>query len=122
MYRILIAVFFFCLSQLATAQISAVGRVCYKAGDIARYPDVTTIVNPTYNNLNGTVILRLSVVLSGTTDASDVFTYATTKVVIDTYTGTGTGDTAKFHNACLQAVKAYLESLTENTGVTFTII
>lgn len=44
-----------------------------------------------------------------------------TKDEIDTFTGTGNGDTTKYLSAIQQAVVGYLEGLSENSSTTFTI-
>lgn len=40
---------------------------------------------------------------------------------LEAYTGSGTGEFSQFMNCVEQAVVDYLESVTENTGITFTI-
>lgn len=58
-----------------------------------------------------------------TVDGEEVARYALNlrQTDVDAETGSGTGETATWHNAVEQAVVTYLEGLTGNAGITFTV-
>jgi len=59
-------------------------------------------------------------------DAVDVFygsiTVRFTESELEAFTGSGTGEFSQMKSVVEQAVKDYLESITENSGTTFTIV
>lgn len=59
-------------------------------------------------------------------DAVDVFygsiTLRFTEAELEAFTGSGSGEYSQFKNCVEQAVKGYLEGISENSGTTFTIV
>lgn len=45
-----------------------------------------------------------------------------TEAAVEAYTGSGTGEFSQFKNCVEQAVVDYLEGVTENSGIAFTIV
>lgn len=45
-----------------------------------------------------------------------------TEAAVEAYTGSGTGEFSQFKNCVEQAVVDYLEGVTENSGIVFTIV
>jgi len=45
-----------------------------------------------------------------------------TEAEVEAFTGSGTGEFSQFKNVVEQAVVDYLEGVTENSGITFTIV
>lgn len=114
----------FCLLSTfwANAQITSDGQVYLYAGALESYDQPTIWAATDYNPVFQSVGIRL-LVAAAAAEAEIVaeFRLLATKSDIDAYTGSGTGDTEVFNNAVMQHVKNYLEGLSENTGVTFTI-
>lgn len=111
------------LSAPASAQISSTGGQVYVLdGAIQSYTNPDIYVIPTLDQFTLNVSIRC-VIVDASVDIQQVaeFSLICRKDDIDAFTGTGTGDTAKFLNAVLQYVKDYLEAIPDNSGITFTI-
>lgn len=100
--------------------ITSNGNVILQSGDIKGYDTPTIVVAPRLIVRTNEVECALQIFASG--GSIQLYEAATvvTKATVDGYTGTGTGDYAKFLNALDQAVKAWL--LTLNPSITFTIV
>ena len=111
------------LSATASAQITSTGGQVYVSdGAILSYTNPDIYVVPTLDELTMNVSIRC-VIVDSSVDIQQVaeFSLICRKDDIDAFTGTGTGDTAKFINAVSQYVKDYLENIAANSGITFTI-
>lgn len=106
----------------ASAQITSSGRVYFEAGALQSFASPTIYVSPTYSPILDQVRCRLSISAPSSTDIVFEAVVVFDKATIDAKTGTGTGDTAKFFSAVNQCVKDWLEAITDNSAVTFTII
>lgn len=92
-------------------------------GSEQKFDGSSIITEPTYFTRAAVYSIKLRVVNSGSIDIEmRDFYMQLTKATVDTFTGTGTGDTAKMLNAVEQAVVDALESIPDNSGVTFTIV
>lgn len=79
----------------------------------------TVEVYPTYIVDLDQVAMDVRVYYSGTQVGGTTLYFAASHVA--GYTATGSGEVEQFQNACEQAVDDYLENLSENSGVNFTI-
>jgi len=103
------------------AQITAAGgAVFYVSGELAGYNNATTIINPTYNKRNDQVTIRALVCKSGTTEPEMEYTFITSRTLVDAKAGSGTGETNQFHWCCQLIYIEYLQTITANSGITFT--
>lgn len=92
-------------------------------GSEQKFDGSSIIVEPSYFTRASAYSVKLRVVNSGSIDVEMRDAYLQiSKATVDTFTGTGTGDTAKMLNAVEQAVVDYLEAMPDNSGVTFTIV
>lgn len=90
------------------------------SGTKTTYNGACTIeVYPTYLVDLDQVALDVRVYYSGTQVGGTTLYYSAAHVA--GYTATGTGEVEQFQDACEQAVDDYLENLSENSGVNFTI-
>lgn len=113
---------FAAISAPAFSQITSSGRVYLEAGALQSFASPTIYINPSYNPFLSQVNCRLSLTAPSTTIVVAEITVVFDKATIDAKTGTGTGDTAKFFSACNQAVKDWLQAISDNSTVTFTIL
>lgn len=67
------------------------------------------------------VRLHFLIISGGSGSGSGEFSYLTTRTDLDAKTASGATTTAKFSNVCDQILKDFLESISDNSGVTFTI-
>lgn len=67
------------------------------------------------------VRLHYTIISGGSGSGNGEFSYLTTRTTLDAKTASGATTTEKFENVCDQVLKQFLESLTDNSGVTFTI-
>ena len=104
------------------SQITSTGRVYLEAGALQSYASPTIYVVPTYNPFLEQVTARLSITAPSSTIIVSEIVVVFDKADVDTYTGTGTGDTETFFSAVNQAVKDWLEAIPDNSPVTFTIL
>ena len=108
----------------AKAQIaSSGGQVYLRTGDITSYTNPYIYVSPHYYPFSETWVVTCTVapVVAPAAGREIIeFRVTFTKAELDAYTGTGTGDTAKLIDAAEQGVIDYLESITANSGITFT--
>ena len=116
---------FLLCSLFAQAQISSNGQVWVVTGSLVSYDTPDVWPQPTYNAATETVRIVCHVVnpiVSPTGELPEAsFILVATKAEIDAFTGTGSTEIDQFYNCVLQFVKDYLEGITENSGVTFTI-
>lgn len=123
MKKTLIALIITLFAITAQAQrITTNGLVILETGSISQHNTPDIYVGFTYSPFQQAYIANLTLTKPGAGAAAIYaeFQIRYTKTVIDSYTGTGTGDTAKIQNAVLQAVKATLLAL--NPAITFTIV
>ncbi len=106
----------------ALSQITGDAPTFVEEGGQLSYDDPTIMVDASYRPLLQNFICRLEFSDGATTTPQGEFYMVVTKAQVDAKTGTGTGDTAKWHNALLQVIVDRLEAITENVAVTFTII
>lgn len=118
---LLLSLFFFPIALQAQIGISTDGTTWMETGSVRSYDTPKIYAEARYTTLTGQVLIRLAITSAATNIIQDDFYISTTKTVLDTYTGTGTGDTAKYQSAVLQYVVDYLEGISENSGITFTI-
>lgn len=122
MKKKLLFIGFMFASICAQSQITSSGRVYLEAGALQSFASPTIYINPSYNPFLSQVNCRLSLTAPSTTIVVAEITVVFDKATIDAKTGTGTGDTAKFFSACNQAVKDWLQAISDNSTVTFTIL
>lgn len=110
-----------CCSAFLQAQsyISTAGDMKVEAADIKSFADPNITVNACYSPVTNVFIVTLDFWESaGLDDYQGQFILTLSKTTVDTFTGTGTGDTEKWQNAVEQAVVDYLEGI---NGAIFTI-
>jgi hypothetical protein len=121
MTKILIAIAIILCSLSAQSQITSTGGQVYLSeGAISSYTNPDIYVSPKYNPFVENWVVTCTVTPGGA-DIIEVveFTVTFRKSEIDSYTGTGTGDTAKLIHAIEQAVIDYMEGISANSGITF---
>jgi hypothetical protein len=114
---------FLLFSAPAFGQITTDGPTHFTDGTKKSFDTPDIYVSFSYNIKDETFSVGAAVVKTGGTlesDVEEVFYYSISKADVDLVTGTGTGDTKKLHNAIEQALIVILESIAENTGITFT--
>ncbi len=89
-------------------------------GSKVLYSGLRILSVPTVSDLLGTVEIEARALFDTDSIANHV-SLSFTEAEINAFTSSGTTDRDKFYNQCEQAVKDYLEGLTENSGATFTI-
>ena len=83
---------------------------------------VATYVNFTYNPVQATYLCEIRpAVVAATTTFHGSYTVLITKAAVDAKTGTGTNPSDKLANQVDQVVLDYLDAITENTSVAFSI-
>lgn len=118
-------IFIILLSFIALPAFSQItGNACtyVEEGGMTCYDSPTIMVDASYRPLLLNFVVRLEFSDGATTNPQGEFYMVVTRTAVDAKTGTGTGETNIWHNALLQVVKEYLEGITENAAVTFTII
>lgn len=103
----------------AFGQITADGPVTFEEGSILAYNEPEISVSVTVTRV-GTVIIVMHA-YKVTEEIIANYQISAPKADIDALTGSGDTETNTFLNAVYLYVKAYLEGITENAGVTFTI-
>ena len=121
MKKALLFLVFIAASFAVKSQITSSGRVYLEAGALQSYASPTIYVVPSYNPFLSQVSCRLSLTAPSTTIVVAEIMVVFDKATVDAKTGTGTGATAKFFNAVNQCVKDWLEAISDNSTVTFTI-
>lgn len=114
---------FLLFSAPAFGQITTDGDVHFIDATKKSFNQPDIYVSFSYNVRDESFSVGAAVVKTGGspfTDVEEVFYYAIPKADVDIITGTGAGDTKKLHNAIEQALIVILESIAENTGITFT--
>lgn len=112
-------------SLCAQAQVHSNGQVWVSTGSLVSYdaPDIWPLA--AYNAITETVRIECSIVnpiISATGELPEAkFILVATKAEIDAFTGAGSTETDQFHDCVLQFVKDYLEGISENSGVTFSL-
>ena len=122
MKKAIIFLVFIAASFAVKSQITSSGRVYLEAGALQSFSSPTVYIKPSYNPFLSQVTCRLSITAPSTTIVVAEITVVFDKSTVDAKTGTGTGDTDKFLNACHQCVKDWLEAIPDNSTVTFTVI
>ncbi len=83
---------------------------------------VAVIVDFRYNTTQATYLCEIQpAVVAATTDFHGSYTYLITKAAVDAKTGTGTNPSDKLANQVDQVVLDYLDAITENAAVAFSI-
>lgn len=104
----------------AGATIDPDGTFTLVSGTKSTFDGACTVeVYPTYLVDLDQVAMDVRVYYSGTQVGGTTLYFTASHVA--GYTATGTGEVEQFQNACEQAVDDYLENLSENSGVNFTI-
>ena len=108
-------------AQAQFSYISTDGPIWLKTGEIVSYDTPNIFCDAGYFTLVAFWVVTIKIQvpsLIGFVVAIDVeFTQAT----VDALTGSGGTETRLIQNTILQAVVDYLEAITENSGVTFTL-
>lgn len=108
-----------CATNLLPAQItSSGGQVYIHTGDLASFTNPSICVLPAYNYISDAWYVRIHVGCGVDSVSPAEFQLTFTTAEIDAFTGTGT-ETGAVIDAIEQAVIAYLEGITENSGITF---
>lgn len=120
---ILFSIFIICsLSSTAqTSYITTTGDIYLESGAIEKFDAPVFFVSHTYYDRSETYLITIELstgVVSASSPIVEEFTLRATKADIDAYTGTGTGDTAKCHNAVDQYVAAYLHVINGSSTIT----
>ena len=91
-------------------------------GSVVVYDNPKFILDGTVRSLTTDDIrLHFSIISGGSGIGTSEFSYLTTRTALDALTASGATTTIKFDNVCDQILKTFLESLSDNSGVTFTI-
>jgi hypothetical protein len=115
-----ILLFFALLPLLASATIDPDGDFTIVTGTKITYASTCTVeCYPKYSPDLDIIEVDVRVYDGGTQIAGTTLYFAAAHVA--SYTGTGSGEVEQFQNVVEQAVADYLGSLSENSGITFTI-
>lgn len=98
--------------------------------DFALYEGSTTIyaltaivVSFSYDSVQQTFLCEIyPAVVAASTSVVASHAHRITKAAVDAKTGSGTNPSDKLSNQVDQVVKDYLAGITENSGVTFTVV
>lgn len=82
----------------------------------------SVICEPTYLELRSAFSVRLRIIDSVSSNEISSGFLEVTKTEVDAETGSGTGETALWFSALQEAVVAKLEAISDNSGVTFTVV
>lgn len=108
----------------AKCQVNSSGGQVYISEDaLSSYSNPTTCVSPTFDFRLKSWILRCTVGCVGDSYPVGVgeFTLIYTDDEINAYSTTAGTETDQIIEACNKAVKAYLEGISLNSGITFTL-
>lgn len=87
-----------------------------------KFDGSSIICEPTYFETQAKFGVKLVVIDSVSTNSIAYGYLEVTTTEVDAETGSGTGETAPWWNALQKAVKTKLESITDNSSVTFTVV
>lgn len=110
----------FAVCAPAFGQITSDGPVTFEEGSILAYNEPEISVSVTVTRV-GTVNIVMHVYKVSDEILAN-YQISAPKADIDALTGSGDTETNTFLNAVYLYVKDYLEGITENSGVTFTIL
>lgn len=109
-------------AQAQFSYISTDGPIWLKTGDIVSYNDSPNIFcDARYFTLDAVWIVTIKIQNTSTTDYVATLDVEFPQATVDALTGSGGTETRIMQNTILQAVVDYLEAITENSGVTFTL-
>lgn len=105
--------------------ITASATYTYITGSKVLYSSLDTFIIPQV--LDDDSIVRVEMRALGSTavttgNIAGTHTIELTYATLNALTPSGADDVEKFYNLCEQAVVDYLEAITENSAVTFTIV
>lgn len=117
-----LALAFACNSaQAQFSYISTNGPIWLATGDITSYDTPDIYCDARYFTLDAVWIVTIKIQNTSTTDYVATLDVEFAQATIDALTGSGGTETRLIQNTILQAVVDYLEAITENAGVTFTL-
>ncbi|HPU58939.1 MAG TPA: hypothetical protein PLG48_05465, partial [Candidatus Avimonas sp.] len=113
----------FCWNASAQfAYISTDGPIVLKSGDIVTYDTPDIYCDARYYTLEATWVVTMKIIAGGaTTGFVTSVDIELAQSTVDALTGSGGTETRVMQNTILQAVAAYLDGITENAAVTFTL-
>lgn len=127
MKKILFAIALMCATNLLSAQITSSGGQVYLSEEsLASYTNPSICVSPAYNYRTGVWVIKVFVGCVPSEGSVDYpnggaeFTLIQTAAEIDAYTPTSGTETEELLDCCEQAVMAYLDAISLNSGITFT--
>lgn len=124
MKKILSILAFFAFVVMSKAQINSSGGQVYISEDaLSSYTNPTICVSPTFDFRVKSWILKCTVGCVGDSYPVGVgeLTLIFSDDEIDAYTPTAGTETEEILDVCNQAVKAYFEGISLNSGITFTL-
>jgi len=117
--------FFMAFCGYASAQFSYIstdGPIVLKSGDIVTYDTPDIYCDARYYTLESTWVVTMKIIAGGaTTGFVTSVDIEFSQSAVDALTGSGGTETRLIQNTILQAVSAYLDGITENAAVTFTL-
>lgn len=91
-------------------------------GSKQQYSVTSIVVDYAFSVINNAFVCNiLPAVVSASTNIHGEYSRVITKAAVDAKTGTGTNPSDKLQNQVEQVVADYLDALTENSSVTFTV-
>ena len=108
-------------AQAQFSYISTDGPIWLETGKIVSYDTPNVFCDARYFTAQEVWIVTIKVQDASTTDYVATLDVEFTQSTIDALTGSGGTETRLIQNTILQAVVDYLEAITENSGVTFTL-
>ena len=92
-------------------------------GSTTLYTVTAVMVDYSYNSVQQTFLCEIQpAVVAVSTSIVAKHTHLITKASVDAKTGSGTNPSDKLGNQIDQVIKDYLDGITENSGVTFTVV
>ena len=108
-------------AQAQFSYISTDGPIWLKTGEIVSYDTPNIFCDARYFTLDAFWVVTIKIQDPSTTDFVVAIDVEFTQATVDALTGSGGTETRLIQNTILQAVVDYLEAITENSGVTFTL-
>ena len=108
-------------AQAQFSYISTNGPIWLVTGDITSYDTPDIYCDARYFTLDAVWIVTIKIQNTSTTDYVATLDVEFAQATVDALTGSGGTETRLIQNTILQAVVDYLEAITENAAVTFTL-
>ena len=103
--------------------ITASANYVLYEGSKVLYSELVSVVDYAYSGANQAFLCTITpaTITAAGTSVLGSYTYLATKAAVDAKTGTGTNPSDKLGNQIDQVIADYLDAITENSAITFTV-